>query len=173
MKRALDFRSDTVTMPTPEMRESMAEAVVGDDVYGEDPTVNQLQELAASMLGKEDALFVPSGTMGNLAAVLAHCDRGDEVILGDKAHTFLYEAGGIAALGGVHPRPVANQADGTLNLDDIRYAIRSTGDAHFPVSRLITLENTHNRCDGAVLSIERDFYRIPDRHSGLFQHHPA
>ena len=100
--KIVDLRSDTVTQPTPEMREAMAQAVVGDDVYGEDPTVNKLQELASSMLGKEAGLFVPSGTMGNLVAMLTHCQRGDEVILGNKAHTFLYEAGGISALGGVH-----------------------------------------------------------------------
>ncbi|MBU0510318.1 MAG: threonine aldolase, partial [Chloroflexi bacterium] len=116
----IDLRSDTVTHPTPAMREAIAKAKVGDDVYGEDPTVNRLQEMSAAILGKEAGLFVPSGTMGNLAAVLAHCNRGDEVILGNLAHTFLYEAGGIAALGGVHPHTIPNQPDGTLVLDDIR-----------------------------------------------------
>ena len=96
----IDLRSDTVTIPTPEMRAAMAKAPVGDDVYGEDPTINRLEEMGAQMMGKEAGLFVPSGTMGNLAAILAHCGRGDEVILGSKAHTFLYEAGGISALGG-------------------------------------------------------------------------
>src|SRR3989337_4613773 len=100
----VDLRSDTVTQPTPAMRTAMAEAVVGDDVFGEDPTVNRLQEMAAALMGKEDGLFVSSGTMGNLAAVLAHCGRGDELILGDKAHTYLFEAGGISALGGIHPQ---------------------------------------------------------------------
>lgn len=146
----IDLRSDTVTLPTPAMREAMAHADLGDDVYGEDPTVNHLQDLAAHLLGKEAGLFVPSGTMGNLASVLAHCGRGDEVILGHIAHTFLYEAGGIAALGGVHPRTVQNQPDGTLSLDDLRAAIRAD-DAHFPPTRLIALENTHNRCAGAAL----------------------
>jgi threonine aldolase len=135
------------------MREAMARAEVGDDVYGDDPTVNRLQEMAAALLGKEAGLFVASGTMGNLAAMLAHCGRGDEVILGDKAHTFLYEAGGISALGGVHSHQVTNQPDGTLLLDDILAAIRPN-DQHFPVTRLVALENTHNRCGGVVLSRE-------------------
>lgn len=147
----IDLRSDTVTKPTPAMREAMAQAEVGDDVYGEDPTVNRLQGMAADILGKEAALFVPSGTMGNLAAVLAHCGRGDEVIMGNLAHTFLHEAGGIAALGGVHTYLVPNQQDGTIRLDDIRAAIRED-DSHHPVTRLITLENTHNRCGGVPLS---------------------
>ncbi len=149
----IDLRSDTVTQPTPEMRQAMAAAELGDDVYGEDPTVNRLQVLAAEKLGKEAALFVPSGTMGNLAAVLAHCGRGDEAILGNLAHTFLFEAGGISALGGVHSHQLPNQPDGTLALEDIRSAIRSA-DAHFPTSRLLILENTHNRCGGAALSVD-------------------
>jgi threonine aldolase len=146
----IDLRSDTVTHPTPEMRQAMAKAPVGDDVYGEDPSVNRLQEMSAAMLGKEAALFVPSGTMGNLAGVLAHCGRGDEVILGDKSHTFLFEAGGISALGGVHSNQIPNQPDGTLNLEDIRAAIRPD-DPHHPITRLICLENTHNRCGGVAL----------------------
>lgn len=149
----IDLRSDTVTQPTPSMREAMAKAPVGDDVYGEDPSINQLQELAAEMLGKEAGLFIPSGTMGNLAAILAHCNRGDEIILGNFAHTFLYEAGGMAALGGVHPHTIPNQPDGTLDLDDIRSAIRPN-DSHHPITRLVTLENTHNRCGGAALSVD-------------------
>ena len=149
----VDLRSDTVTTPTPAMREAMFSAEVGDDVYGEDPTVNRLQTLAAEKTGKEAGLFVTSGTMGNLAAVLAHCGRGDEVILGNLAHTFLFEAGGISALGGVHSHQIPNQVDGTLALDDILAAIRAD-DAHFPVTRLICLENTHNRCGGVSLSVE-------------------
>jgi len=149
----IDLRSDTVTQPTPEMREAMAKAPVGDDVYGEDPSINKLQAKAAEMLGKEAGLFVPSGTMGNLASILAHCNRGDEIILGNLAHTFLYEAGGIAALGGVHPHTIPNQPDGTLAPDDILAAIRGD-DAHLPPTRLITLENTHNRCGGAALSVK-------------------
>jgi threonine aldolase len=148
----LDFRSDTVTKPTPEMREAMAQAEVGDDVYGEDPTVNKLQEIAADMLGKKAAIFVASGTMGNLTAMLSHCGRGDEIIEGNLAHTFLYEAGGLAALGGIHPHTIPNQPDGTLVLQDIRDAIRSTGDPHMPITRLVSLENTHNRCGGASIS---------------------
>ena len=135
------------------MREAMYRAEVGDDVFGDDPTVNHLQELAAEMLGKEAGLLVPSGTMGNLAAILAHCGRGEEAILGDKAHSVLYEAGGISALGGVHSRQIPNQADGSLLLEDIRQAIRSD-DAHFPVTRLVGLENTHNRCGGTLLPLE-------------------
>jgi threonine aldolase len=147
----IDLRSDTVTQPTPAMREAMAQAEVGDDVYGEDPTVNRLEEMAAGLMGKEAGLFVPSGTMGNLAAILAHCGRGDEAILGNLAHTFLFEAGGISALGGVHSRQLPNQPDGTLIVDDLRAAIRSD-DAHFPITRLISLENTHNRCGGVSLN---------------------
>jgi threonine aldolase len=147
----IDLRSDTVTRPTPEMREAMASAVVGDDVYGEDPTVNRLQAMAADRLGKEAALLVPSGTMGNLASLLAHCGRGDETITGDRSHTFLYEQGGMAALGGIVPHTVPNQPDGTLDLSDIKDAIRAD-DAHYPRTRLICLENTHNACHGAPLS---------------------
>lgn len=149
----IDLRSDTVTKPTPAMWKAMATAEVGDDVYGEDPTVNHLQELAAELLGKEAGLFVPSGTMGNLASILAHCQRGDEVILGDKAHTFLFEAGGISALGGVHSCQLSNQPDGSLELDAIRQAIRADDD-HYPITHLIALENTHNRCGGVVLALE-------------------
>lgn len=149
----VDLRSDTVTLPTPEMRQAMANADLGDDVYGEDPTVNRLQEVAADMLGKEAGLFVASGTMGNLAAALAHCQRGDEVILGKKSHTYLFEAGGISALGGVHSCQLPNQPDGTIALDDIRAAIRPDDD-HCPVTRLVCLENTHNRCGGVSLSVE-------------------
>jgi threonine aldolase len=143
----IDLRSDTVTKPTPQMREAMAKAEVGDDVYGEDPTVNRLQELAAERTGKEAGLFVASGTMGNLAAILAHCGRGDEAVLGNRAHTFLYEAGGISALGGVHSCQLPNQPDGSLALEDLAAAIRPD-DPHDPISRLVCLENTHNRCGG-------------------------
>jgi threonine aldolase len=149
----VDLRSDTVTQPTPAMRQAMAQAKVGDDVYGEDPTINRLQEMSAEMLGKDAALFIPSGTMGNLVAILAHCNRGDEIILGNFSHIFLHTAGGTAALGGVHSYTIPNQADGTLPLDDIRAAIRPD-DAHMPITRLVALENTHNRCGGAALSIE-------------------
>ena len=149
----IDLRSDTVTLPTPAMREAMAKAPLGDDVYGEDPTVNRLQEMAAALVGQEAGLFVASGTMGNLAAILAHCQRGDEVILGNLAHTFLFEAGGISALGGVHSCQLPNQPDGSLKIDDIRASIRENDD-HEPVTRLVALENTHNRSGGSVLGRE-------------------
>jgi threonine aldolase len=130
----------------------MFEAELGDDVYGEDPTVNRLEALAAERLGKEAGLFVPSGTMANLVCLLAHCRRGDEAIMGDMAHTFLFAAGSSAAVGGIHPRTVPNQPDGTLNLDDVAAAIRDPTNDHYPPTRLICLENTHNRCSGAVLT---------------------
>lgn len=149
----IDLRSDTVTKPTPEMREAMAEAEVGDDVYRDDPTVNRLEELAADMLGKEAALFVPSGTMGNLIALLVHCQRGEEVIVGNQSHIYLNEAGGMAALGGIQPCPVQNQPDGTLRLDEVRASIRSE-DVHHPITRLICLENTQNICGGVPLTVE-------------------
>jgi threonine aldolase len=152
--KIIDLRSDTVTLPTPAMRRAMAEAEVGDDVYEEDPTINRLQELGARKLGKEAGLFVPSGTMGNLAATLAHCGRGDEAIMGDLGHTFLFEAGGISALGGVFAHTLPNQPDGTLDLDDIRGAIRDPQNVHYPISRLVILENTHNRCGGVILPRE-------------------
>ncbi len=150
MEKVVDLRSDTVTHPTPAMWEAMAHAEVGDDVYGEDPTINELEALAAEMLGKEAALFVASGTMGNLVALLTHCRRGDEVILGDKSHTFYYEQGGMAALGGIVPHTVPNRPDGTMTLDAITEAIRADN-IHFPRTRLICLENTHNICNGAPL----------------------
>ena len=149
----VDLRSDTVTKPTVEMREAMAKAEVGDDVFGEDPMINLLQEKAADKMGKPAGLFIPSGTMGNLLAVLVHCQRGDEAIMGDKGHTFLYEGGGISALGGVFAHTLPNQTDGTLNLEDIQNAIRPD-DIHHPISRLVILENTQNRCGGVVLSKE-------------------
>ncbi len=151
--RTIDLRSDTVTQPTPAMREAMVQAPLGDDVYGEDPTVNRLEALAADMLGKESAVLVSSGTMGNLISVMAHCGRGDELIVGHQAHIYLYEQGGSAALGGIHPRAVLNQPDGTMDLDEVADHIRGD-DEHFPVTRLICIENTHNRCNGTPLSLE-------------------
>ncbi len=146
----VDLRSDTVTQPTPAMREAMASAEVGDDVYGEDPTVNRLQELAAEKLGKPAALLVPSGTMGNLVALLTHCGRGDEVIIGDQQHSFTSELAGMAALGGIQAHPIPNRGDGTLALEVIRGAIRADN-IHYPRTRLIALENTHLRANGAPL----------------------
>lgn len=147
----IDLRSDTVTWPTPDMRQAMANAEVGDDVYGEDPTVNRLQAAAAERFGKEAGLFVASGSMGNLVSVLAHCTRGDEIILGDKAHTFKYEAGGIAVLGGVHPHTIPVQPDGTLPLKAIKNAIRPDN-IHMPPTRLITIENTQGTVGGVPLT---------------------
>lgn len=139
----IDLRSDTVTQPTDAMRRAMAQAKVGDDVYGEDPTVNRLQELAADMLGMEAALYVPSGTQGNLIALLSHCARGDEYIVGQNAHTYKYEGGGAAVLGGIQPQPLPFQADGSLDLNDVERAIKPD-DPHFAVTRLVCLENTHH-----------------------------
>ena len=149
-----DFRSDTTTQPTERMRQAMASAKVGDDVYGEDPTVNALEQKAAKMLGKERGLFVTSGTMGNLLAVLAHCARGEEAIMGTQGHTFLHEAGGVSVLGGVVIHTIPNQPDGTLALKDLEYALRNPEDFHEPISRLVILENTQNFCGGIPLSLE-------------------
>ena len=149
----IDLRSDTVTWPTPEMREAMAKAPVGDDVFGDDPTVIELENQAAARLGKEAALFMASGTMSNAVALLTHCQRGEEVILGRQSHTFVHEAGGSAALGGIHPNPLEVQRDGTLPLDAIRSAIRSEDD-HHPRTRLICLENTQGIMGGIPLTAE-------------------
>ena len=148
----VDLRSDTLTKPTPNMRKAMAEAEVGDDVFGEDPTVNHLEEMAAEKLRKAAGLFVPSGTMANLIATLVHCGRGDEMILGDQSHSFCYEQGGTSAVAGVHPRIIQNQEDGTVDIEEIETAIRPEN-IHFPQTRLIVLENTHNRCHGAPLTV--------------------
>ena len=139
----VDLRSDTVTCPTPAMRAVMSAAEVGDDVFGDDPSVNALQERIAAMLGKEAALFVPSGTMSNLCALMSHCQRGDEAIVGQLAHTYRYEAGGAAVLGSIQPQPLPQQDDGTLALADIAAAIKPA-DAHFATTRLLCLENTWN-----------------------------
>ena len=141
----IDLRSDTVTRPTDAMRASMAAAEVGDDVYGEDPTVNALQDRLAGDLGFEAALFVPSGTQSNLVALLAHCARGDEYLVGMDAHTYKYEGGGAAVLGGIQPQPLAHASDGTLPLGAVEAAIKPD-DAHFARTRLLCLENTwHGR----------------------------
>jgi threonine aldolase len=150
--KVVDLRSDTLTRPTAEMSTAMAKADVGDDVFGEDPTVNKLEKLAAERLGKEAALFVASGTMGNLVSLLTHCGRGEEIILGSLAHTFYFEQGGSAAVGGIHPRTLPNQPDGTMLLADIEGAIRADN-VHFPRTRLIVLENTHNLCGGYPLDL--------------------
>lgn len=137
----IDFRSDTVTWPTPAMRDAMAHADVGDDVYGEDPTVNALEARAAALTGKEAALFVASGTMGNLTAILTHANRGDEAIVGEAYHTYCWEAGGMATLGGVVPRPLPVDDAGRLAPDAVAAAVRGD-DPHWPRSRLLLLENS-------------------------------
>jgi len=147
--RKIDFRSDTVTKPSTEMRKAMADAEVGDDVYGEDPTVNKLESVAAELLGKESALFVPSGTMGNLIAIMSHCARGQEVILGHEAHTFFYEVGGASCLGGVPYHTIQEDELGKLSPEQVLGAIRGAN-VHFPVTGLLCLENTHNRAGGTV-----------------------
>jgi threonine aldolase len=137
----IDLRSDTVTQPTAAMRAAMAEAAVGDDVFGDDPTVNRLQDVAAERFGMEAGLFFPSGTQSNLAALMAHCQRGEEVIVGQDAHTYHYEAGGMAVLGSIQPQPLNNKPDGTLDLAEVEAAIKPD-DAHFAITKLIALENT-------------------------------
>ena len=149
--RIIDLRSDTVTLPTPAMRQAIAEAELGDDVWREDPTVNRLEAMAAEKLGKEAALLTTSGTMSNLVALLTHCQRGDEVLLGDEAHIFHYEVAGAAALGGLELRTIPNDSHGRLHPKDVEEAIRLV-DIHYPRTGLVCLENTHNRCGGAVLS---------------------
>ncbi len=148
----IDLRSDTVTCPTPAMREAMYRAEVGDDVYGEDPTVNHLQELAAQRTGKEAALFVPSGTMGNAIAMLTHAGRGQAVIVGDKSHIYRYEGGGISTLGGSPMSGIPTSPDGMLDLDKVKAAIADDSDEHVAPTALLCIENTHNRCGGTVLN---------------------
>ena len=169
--RTIDLRSDTVTQPTDGMRAAMSAAPVGDDVYGEDPTIRALEERLADLLGKEAGLFVASGTMANLVALLAHAGRGDEIILGHLSHTFQYEGGGSAALGGIHSHVLENGKDGTMDLEAIRLAVRNPNDPHMPFSRLIVLENTHNRCGGITLTPEycRDVQALARQH-GLLIH---
>ena len=149
----IDFRSDTVSWPTPAMRAAMAAALVGDDVYGEDPTVNALEALAAARVGKEAGLFVASGTMGNLCAVLAHAGRGDEAILGADSHVYSWEAGGMAALGGVIPRPLPTDHFGRMDPDAVEDAIRED-DPHLPTSRLVLVENSYGGKHGYPLPPE-------------------
>ena len=149
----IDLRSDTVTLPTPEMREAIARAELGDDVYGEDPTVNRLEAMAASAMGKEAALLVASGTMGNLIAMLVHCARGTKAVLGARAHTYLYEAGGAAALGGVVLTPIRNTDDGEFALDELKSELETPPDPHFAPHALVAMENTHNRCGGEAVGL--------------------
>jgi threonine aldolase len=137
----VDLRSDTVTKPTPAMRTAMAAAEVGDDVYGDDPTVNAMQERVAAMLGKEAALFMPTGTQSNLCALMAHCQRGDEYLVGQMAHTYRWEGGGAAVLGSIQPQPLPQQDDGSILLVDIEANIKAD-DPHYAITRLLALENT-------------------------------
>ena len=148
--KVIDLRSDTVTRPTPEMREAMVDAEVGDDVYGEDPTVNRLEAFAAQMLDKEAAIFVSSGTQSNLLALLSHCERGDEYIVGQQAHTYKYEGGGAAVLGSIQPQPLDYESDGTLDLLRVEATIKPD-DSHYARTRLLCLENTQG---GKVLPLD-------------------
>jgi len=151
----VDCRSDTVTKPTEAMREAMRTAIVGDDVLGDDMTVKCLEQRVREAFGFEAAVFAPSGTMANLLAICTWCDeRGSEVVLGDKSHVHLYEQGGMSQIGGAHARTVANDSEGAMRLEDLEDAIRSTRDEHFPVTKVVCLENTHNKCGGKVLSCE-------------------
>jgi threonine aldolase len=165
--RVVDLRSDTVTRPTAAMRRAMAEAEVGDDVVGEDPTVNRLQDLVAEMLGTEAALFAPSGTQSNLCGILAHCGRGDEYIVGQQAHTYRWEGGGAAVLGSVQPQPVENEPDGTLSLARVGREVKPD-DAHHARTRLFCLENT---TAGKVLPLDylADARKLADDH-GIATH---
>ncbi len=161
-RKVIDLRSDTVTKPSSPMRLAMAEAAVGDDVYGEDPTVNRLQALAAEMLGMESALFCSSGTQSNLLAVMSHCERGDEYIVGQRAHTYRFEGGGAAVLGSIQPQPLDFKEDGTLGLDEVARNIKPK-DFHFARTRLLCLENTQ---EGKVLPLD-----YLERASGLTRKH--
>lgn len=169
-KRIVDLRSDTVTLPTPAMRKAMYEAELGDDVLGEDPTVNRLESLAAEKVGKEAALFVPSGTMGNLVSILTHCRRGDEVIMGDQAHSFVFEVGAASVFGGLQVHTVPNEPNGMLDPQNVSGAIRG-GDIHFPPTGLVCLENTQNKCGGLALSPEQmNSVCVPVRERGIPVH---
>lgn len=166
----IDFRSDTVSWPTPAMREAMAHAPVGDDVYGEDPTVNQLEAMAAEMVGKEAGLFVASGTMGNLTAILAHGRRGDGAIVGEDSHTFRAEAGGMAVLGGIVPNPLPTDVYGRMDLTAVEKAVYPD-DPHYPNNRLILVENSYGAKGGYPIAPDyfRQIRHIAD-HNGLIVH---
>ena len=163
----IDLRSDTVTRPTAAMRDAMMAAPLGDDVFGDDPSVNALQERIAALLGKEAALFMPTGTQSNLAALMSHCQRGDEYLVGQMAHTYRWEGGGGAVLGSIQPQPIAHQADGTLALADIEAAIKPD-DAHFARTRLLCLENTFGG-QPMAMGYLRDATALARRH-GLATH---
>ena len=148
----IDLRSDTVTKPTDEMRRAMAYAEVGDDVFGEDPSINELQERAAAMLGHEAGLLTTSGTMSNLLATLTYCNHGDEIVMGDQAHMFWNEGGGQAALAGVQTRLIPQNASGGINAEDVARNIRPAGNPHVAATKIVCLENTQNRCSGMVMT---------------------
>ena len=147
----IDLRSDTVTLPSPEMKKFMFDAPIGDDVYGEDPSINILEDKARKIFNKESALFVPSGTMANLIAVLSHCERGEEFLVGNKSHIFKYEAGGTSVLGGLLSHQLPNNSDGTININDIITSINHSDDTHYAKTQLLCLENTHNVCYGTAI----------------------
>ena len=151
--RIVDLRSDTFTQPSPEMREAIYKAELGDDVFGEDPTVNRLEQMAAEIFEMEDATFVASGTMGNIAAAMTHCTRGDEMIVGEKSHMYNAEAGAASALGGIAVQSIANDSRGMIDLDELRSKIRPDN-IHYPPTRLIGIENTANHCGGSALTTE-------------------
>ena len=142
--KVIDLRSDTVTHPTKSMLDAMASAELGDEGFADDPTVNLLQEKVADMMGKESALFMPSGTMANLSAILTHCERGDEIVLGDLSHIYVYEYGAASSLGGIIYKPLANADNGTLDINSVYEATKKLS-ARFPNTALVCLENTHNR----------------------------
>ncbi len=150
--KVIDLRSDTVTHPTEAMRRAMADAEVGDDVYGEDPAINRLEERAAALLGKEAGLFTASGTMSNLIAALTYCQRGDEIVMGDQAHIFWNESASVSALAGAQVRLAPNDDRGRIDPQDLADAIRPRGNIHVPPTTLVCLENTHNRCSGSALT---------------------
>ena len=155
----IDLRSDTVTKPDHKMREAMSLAEIGDDVFGDDPTVIKLESLAAELFGKESALFLPSGTQSNLAALLTHCERGEEYILGQEAHTYLYEGGGGACLGGIQPQPILQNADGTLDLEIVKSVVKPD-DYHFARTKLLCLENTTwGRCCRLIIYLRLEIWR--------------
>ena len=167
MANLIDLRSDTVTQPTSKMRQAIAEAIVGDDVYGDDPSVNELQEFAADLLGHEDCLFMPTGTQSNLVALLTHCQRGDEYIVGADAHTYKYEGGGAAALGGIQPQPVAFNDAGGIDLDSVLAVIKEQ-DVHFARSRLLCLENSQHGRVQSLASMQEA--RVFTQKHGLMLH---
>ena len=166
----IDLRSDTVTQPTPEMRKIMANAICGDDVWEEDPTVKELEELSAAILGKEAALFTPSGTMSNLISVLTWCNKGDEILLGSESHIFVHEVGGSAALAGVMTHTVQNDLNGNIDPFNLKQAIREQS-IHSPKTGLIALENTHNRCGGSALNYEKVYPLLDIAHASNIPTH--